>query len=91
MTHSRRTFLTTTAAAAALAPHVFADDEKKEPKPVRIGFIGVGGRGTGLAATGTCESRGLKFPSSAISTKTHYERAARLVEKDCGKKPGRVL
>ena len=43
MTHSRRHFLST-GAAAALAPYVFASESEEV---IRVGVIGCGGRGTG--------------------------------------------
>ena len=86
MKSSRRTFLAASAGAAAVAPHVFAEEEKKKPKPVRIGVIGVGSRGTSLLR------QLLRFEEAQIPVicdikEDHYARAARLVEKAGRKKP----
>ena len=59
----------------------------KEPvKPVRLGFVGVGGRGTYLLRT-ALEIGGVEVPAICDITAENLERAGRLVEKRGQKKP----
>ena len=88
MNPSRRSFLvstTTAALASAAAPHVFAEEEKK-PEPIRIGVIGVGSRGTSLLRQ-LLRFEEAEIPVICDINEDHYERAARLVEKEGRKKP----
>ncbi|MCC6585444.1 MAG: Gfo/Idh/MocA family oxidoreductase [Bryobacterales bacterium] len=74
---TRREFLSTTALAAQSKPPL--------TRPVRVGLIGIGSRGTGLLRTT------LKFPVEVPAVcdinETAQTRAAALVEKALGKRP----
>src|SRR5262245_4832383 len=49
MNSTRRQFLATTSAAAALAPHIAMGQNAQNNTTLRIGLVGCGGRGTGAA------------------------------------------
>jgi predicted dehydrogenase len=57
-----------------------------EPKKVRIGFIGVGDRGTGLLRI-TLRLPGVEVPAVCDIVPEHAKRAQDLVEKALGKRP----
>ncbi len=86
MNPSRRAFLASTTAAAVVAPHVFAEEEKKHPKPLRFGVIGVGSRGTSLLRQ-LLRLEGIEIPVICDINEDHYGRAARVVEKERGNTP----
>ena len=83
-THSRRAFLKTAAASAALAGAVGRGAEPS--RTARIGIVGVGGRGTGLLQTM------LQFPNVAVPAvcdilADRAGRAQEIVEQATGARP----
>jgi predicted dehydrogenase len=68
------------------APGTTALFARPEEKPVRLGFVGVGGRGTYLLRT-ALDLGGVNAVSICDINEEHLERARRLVERRSGKKP----
>ncbi|HLA41547.1 MAG TPA: Gfo/Idh/MocA family oxidoreductase [Candidatus Glassbacteria bacterium] len=78
----RRDFLKKSAAAAALAaiPSLAAAQSESAEKPVRVGFIGVGSRGTVLLRFALLMP-GVEIPAICDIDESHLGRAQRLVER----------
>ncbi len=86
---NRRGFLGNSAGAAlslALSGSVIRQAQAADPQPVRTGFIGVGGRGTGLLKTALALGN-IKVTAICDILVPHAERAATLVTKDGQAKP----
>ncbi len=84
---SRRSFMMSSA-ATGLAVGLGRSALSQEPTPqrVRCGFIGVGGRGTGLLKVAVTVP-GVEVPAICDIKKEHLERALGIVEKAHSKKP----
>lgn len=76
---TRRSFL----AGAATAPFGLAQESKK---PLRVGFIGVGSRGSGLLRT-TLRMGDVEVPAVCDINEAHLSRAQEFVEKAGKKRP----
>lgn len=81
------------AAASGLAvalhravPAAFAADNAGSPKPIRVGFIGVGDRGTGLLRV-MLAFPGVEIPAVCDTDPKHLTRAQDIVEKSRHKRP----
>jgi len=87
---NRRQFITSAAGAAALAaglPDALASPVPKPlDRPVRLGFVGTGNRGTGLLGTMIAVG-GVEIPALCDIDEAHLKRAAAVVEKGTGRKP----
>ena len=83
-TMTRRAFLAATGMAAA-APLALAQGETA-PRPVRVAFIGVGGRGTGLLKV-LLQVPGTMVPAICDINEAHLNRAIQIVEKVHGNTP----
>lgn len=86
---NRRAFLATMTAAAGAISGVAplqALGAASDPKPVRIGFIGVGGRGTGLLKV-ILDVPGVSIPSICDIKEDHLNRAIQIVNKKQGNTP----
>jgi len=86
---SRRDFVAmgTAGAAALAAPYVLAQGKAEpKPKPVRIAFIGVGGRGTGLLRQ-MLRIPGVEVPAICDINVSHLNRGIALVKKARGNTP----
>jgi predicted dehydrogenase len=79
----RRDFLKL-AGAAGIAQSVGAADEAV--RPVRIGMVGVGNRGTGLVKI-LLDIPGVEIPAICDINEEHLQRAQVIVEKTGGKRP----
>jgi predicted dehydrogenase len=84
---TRRTFLHTAAAVAAGTALTRATTVGSEPdRPVRIGIVGAGGRGTGLLRT-MLQFPGVQVPAVCDIAADRAERAQDIVEKATGARP----
>lgn len=79
----RRTFL---GASAGIAASMSLSAKPSKPAPVRVGVIGVGGRGTGLLGL-LLAMDGVEVPAICDINPESAARAVALVEKARGKKP----
>jgi len=86
---NRRTFLKS-AASASLALGLASSLSRLEgggsERPVRLGFVGTGNRGTGLLETMIAVG-GVEIPAICDINQAHIQRAARVVEEGLGRKP----
>ena len=79
---NRRTFATralTAGLAAGLAPNLFSAVPQATSPDVRLGFIGVGGRGSGLLKA-LLEMEGVQFPAICDLREDNLAKAQSLVE-----------
>ena len=86
---SRRRFITEAAAAtmALSLPGVSGSlFGQPEQKPVRLGFVGVGNRGTGLLKH-IMAFKGVEIPALCDINEARLARAQKIVEEGLGKKP----
>jgi len=86
---NRRTFASralTASLAASLAPQLFSNTSPNNTANVRLGFIGVGGRGTGLLKT-LLEMEGVQFPAICDVLEKNLTAALDLVEKSGRPRP----
>ncbi len=84
---SRRGFMQAGAAmGAALALGTGAAQEAPKDKPVRVGMVGVGGRGTYLTKT-LLEIPGVVLPAVCDINKEHAARAGKMIADASGKAP----
>ncbi len=83
----RREFLKGGAAAAAVAAstRVFARAQDQTPRPVRLGIIGVGSRGTWHVKLAL--GHGVAIPALCDIKPDHLERAQGIVQQATGKRP----
>ncbi|MBN2288241.1 MAG: Gfo/Idh/MocA family oxidoreductase [Candidatus Glassbacteria bacterium] len=86
---SRRRFLANAAAASVglsltgLSGSLYG---RPEEKPVRLGFVGVGNRGTGLLRH-IMAFKGVEIPALCDINEAHLARAQKIVEETLGKRP----
>jgi len=85
---ARRDFLRMGAAAGLAAGLGSLNSRAESARPLRLGFIGVGGRGTGMLLT-SLEIEGLAVTAVCDLEATRVTRAAGLVEKSQGNSPVR--
>jgi predicted dehydrogenase len=78
----RRAFMTASAGLALGAAGI----AQAQAKPVRVGVIGVGGRGTGLMKI-MLNLPGVEIRAIGDINVAHADRAAKIVEEACGKRP----
>ena len=83
---NRRDFLQKSAAAGLAATLAAPGWSQAAAKPVRLGVIGVGGRGTYLLSV-ALGFEGVEVPALCDINPAHLERALALVEKARGKRP----
>ena len=86
---SRRRFITEAAAAsmALSLPGVSGSlFGRPEEKPVRLGFVGVGNRGTGLLRH-IMAFKGVEIPALCDINEARLARAQKIVEEGLGKRP----
>ncbi len=84
---SRRTLLRSAAGVGAgLALQPFASALSQDPKTVRVGIVGVGGRGTGLLGI-MMGIPGVEIPAVCDIAKPHAERASGMLTKAKRKAP----
>ena len=85
----RRTFLKTASSAAlglGLSGSLRRLEGAKPVRPVRLGFVGTGNRGTGLLETMIAVG-GVEIPAICDINQAHIQRAALVVEERLGRKP----
>jgi predicted dehydrogenase len=83
---TRRDFIRTGAVAGAAAALAAKGSHGAEPKPVRIGFVGVGRRGTALLDT-LLQLPGVEIPAVCDIDAAHAARAQDRIEKVRGTRP----
>ncbi len=86
---NRRTFLKSTASASlalGIAGSLSRLDGGESERPVRLGFVGTGNRGTGLLRTMIAVG-GVEIPAICDINQANIKRAARAVEEGLGRKP----
>lgn len=84
---SRRGFMQAGAAAGAAMALSHADTQEAQGKrPVRVGFVGVGGRGTHLLRT-ALQLPGVEVPAVCDLIEAHAARAQDIVEQATGDRP----
>jgi predicted dehydrogenase len=86
---NRRTFATrtlTAGLAAGIAPHLFSANPKVANPEVRLGFIGVGGRGSGLLKT-LLEMEDVQFPAICDMREDNLSKAQNFVEESGRPRP----
>ena len=85
---TRRQFTTGAAAIAATGPFVraAADSSGANPKPVRVGFVGVGGRGSGMLRR-SLGIKGVHVPAVCDVNAGRATNAANMVERAAQKRP----
>ncbi|MCP4639668.1 MAG: Gfo/Idh/MocA family oxidoreductase, partial [bacterium] len=83
---TRRDFIRTGAVAGAAAALATTRSHAAEPKPVRIGFVGVGRRGTHLLDT-LLQLPGVEIPAVCDVIPAHASAAQDRVEKARGTRP----
>src|SRR3972149_5186404 len=87
---NRRQFIKSAAGAAALAAGLPGSansaPRKALDRPVRLGFVGTGNRGTGLLRTMLAVG-GVEVPAVCDIDQEHIQRAAGVVEELSGRRP----
>jgi predicted dehydrogenase len=89
----RRTFATralTASLAASIAPNLFSASTNSSNSNVRLGFIGVGGRGKGVLKT-LLEMEGVQFPAICDVIDKNLAQAQKLVEESGRDRPEAYL
>ena len=85
-TMKRRNFFRSALGAASLPAALRASSEKRTGGRLKIGFIGVGSRGTGLLRL-VLSFEGVEIPALCDIDRRHLERGRDIVEKARGKRP----
>jgi hypothetical protein len=83
---TRRAFLRLSAAAGLATTCASTGWSQQPTKPIRLGFIGVGGRGTYLLSV-ALGFEGVEVPAICDLERSRLEQAIGLVEKAQGKRP----
>lgn len=84
--YNRREFLAATAILGAASPLGRAQDVSDPPRTLRVGFIGVGSRGTSLLRT-TLSLQGIQVPAICDINEAHLSRALDMVERSGRNRP----
>ncbi|MBN1341593.1 MAG: Gfo/Idh/MocA family oxidoreductase [Phycisphaerae bacterium] len=83
---TRREFCASAGAAVMLGSHALAEVSQEKTKPVRIGVIGVGGRGTGLLKV-MLSLPGVEVPVICDINEANLNRATEIVKRIKGNPP----